>query len=76
MSQLSQILTHLLGGYTLTASDAWEMFDCQRLAARIKDLREQGYKIYTHDFEDPLKGGTVVALYCMRRLDIPARAMP
>lgn len=40
--QSSRILTHFLHGYRLTHIDALELFQCSRLAARVKDLRKRG----------------------------------
>lgn len=45
MSQKDRILTALQSGRRLTAIDALSEFGCFRLAARIKDLHNQGYKI-------------------------------
>lgn len=45
MSQNEQVLQTLKQG-PITAMDAIH-FGCYRLAARVKDLREQGYNIHT-----------------------------
>ncbi len=47
MSQEEDIIHHLhnIGG--LTPIEALEKYGCFRLGARIKDLRDQGYKIKT-----------------------------
>ena len=37
----------MLAGQTLTAVEALSRFGCFRLAARIDELRKQGYNIYT-----------------------------
>lgn len=47
MSQLNQIRARLDKGHAITPIDALEMFKCFRLAARIKDLRDQGYPVNT-----------------------------
>jgi uncharacterized small protein (DUF1192 family) len=39
------ILRHLQSGATLTALDALDLFGCNRLAARIADLRAKGYRV-------------------------------
>jgi len=39
-TQEDQIFVHLLAGRTLTPAVARELFDCDRLAARICDLRK------------------------------------
>lgn len=46
-SQAQQILALLEAGYALTADDAIERIGCYRLAARVKDLRDQGHQIET-----------------------------
>jgi len=45
MSQNSEILEHLQQGDSITALEALKRFGCFRLAARIKDLKEQGHMI-------------------------------
>lgn len=47
MSQQDAILEALKRGETLTPKDALERFGCFRLAARVRDLREQGHLIET-----------------------------
>lgn len=44
-SQCDKILTWLKGGNALTALDALDKFGCNRLAARIADLRKTGHTI-------------------------------
>lgn len=44
-SQNQKILEYLQSGLAITQKDSIRMFDCYRLAARIKDLREQGHDI-------------------------------
>lgn len=44
-SQNKLIKAHLQAGKTLTAIQALEMFGCFRLAARIKDLKDNGMAI-------------------------------
>ena len=46
-SQSTQILQCLESGASLTAIDALKRFGCLRLAARIEDLRTEGYPIIT-----------------------------
>lgn len=46
MSQSAKILTHLRRR-PLTSMQAIQKWGCTRLAARIADLRAQGYKITT-----------------------------
>ncbi|MBK1666420.1 hypothetical protein CKO38_15295 [Rhodospirillum rubrum] len=46
-SQEDLILDHLESGRALNAAQAWTLYDCQRLAARIHTLRARGYRIDT-----------------------------
>ena len=45
MSQTDQILEALMRGKKITPLDALAEFGCLRLASRIGELKEQGYKI-------------------------------
>jgi hypothetical protein len=47
MSQNTEILAFLKTGHPLTAINALTYFSCFRLAARIQDLRDKGYRIET-----------------------------
>ena len=44
-SQAGLILRHLQGGGTLTAMDALDLFGCNRLAARVADLKNKGHNV-------------------------------
>ena len=46
-SQNKEILKLLKEGNKLTQMDAFELFKCWRLAARIKNLRDDGHQIHT-----------------------------
>ena len=48
MTQTQSILAYLQTGRSLSPLIALERFGCMRLAARIRDLRAQGYKVETH----------------------------
>lgn len=50
MSQSEEILRHLKKK-PITAMDALVLYNCFRLAARIKDLRDMGNKILTKTIE-------------------------
>ena len=63
MSQCDDILAHLKTG-PISAMEALSLYGCFRLAARIKDLREQGYEIETQDLELP--SGKTVAQYFLK----------
>jgi hypothetical protein len=61
MSQCDDILNHLKRE-PISAIEALNRYGCFRLAARIKDLREQGHDIETRDLELP-SGKTVAEYY-------------
>jgi len=44
-SQNAQILAHMKRGKTITPIQALNWFGCMRLAARIRDLRDDGHDI-------------------------------
>jgi hypothetical protein len=48
MTQTQQILKHLEKGNKLTSLEALSMFQCFRLAARIRDLKDAGHDIESH----------------------------
>lgn len=48
-----QVILALLHQGPITALDALQQAGCLRLAARIADLRQQGYEITTEDFKTP-----------------------
>ena len=45
-TQCDRILRHLREVGPITQADAYREYGCQRLAARIADLREKGYVIH------------------------------
>ena len=47
MTQTKMIRAYLLKGKSITPIEALEKFGCFRLAARIKELRNEGMKIKT-----------------------------
>lgn len=67
MSQCDDILAHLKRG-PISAIEALNSYGCFRLAARIKDLREQGYDIETGDLHLP-NGKTVAQYHLNERQD-------
>jgi hypothetical protein len=60
MTQIQSILDHLKQA-PITPLEALEQYGCFRLAARIKDLREQGHTIHTKT--KILTNGKIVAQY-------------
>jgi biotin operon repressor len=63
MSQCDDILAHLKRG-PISAIEALNNYGCFRLAARIKDLRAQGYDIETKNLGLP--NGKTVAQYHLK----------
>ena len=68
MSQKAEILATLKEGERLTALDALERFGCFRLAARIHELKQEGWNIVPEDVTLP--NGKVVAAYRLARLEL------
>lgn len=63
-SQCAQILAHLEDEGPITPMEALSRYGCFRLAARIKDLRDQGHDIETSDVH--LGNGKTIASYKLR----------
>ncbi len=61
MSQEQAILAWLKAGNSITPLDALSLFGCFRLAARIADLRSEGWDIRTESVKTP--SGKYVARY-------------
>lgn len=62
-TQAGRILAHLRAGNRLTALEALERFQCFRLAARIHELRREGWQIEERSVET--LGGKRVAEYLL-----------
>jgi hypothetical protein len=62
-TQAGRILEHLRAGNRITALEALDAFGCFRLAARIHELRNQGWQIEERTVET--RGGKRVAEYSM-----------
>ena len=60
-TQAGRILAHLRAGHRLTALEALERFGCFRLAARVHELRREGWAIEERTVET--RGGKRVAEY-------------
>ncbi len=58
--QRKAILDHLKRYKTLTSAEAFKLYGCTRLPAKIFDLRKEGYVIETHKKVGKTKFGT----YC------------
>lgn len=61
-SQCDQILQYLQGGKKINPAQAWNLFGCYRLGARIHDLRKRDFNIAT---KIVYKNGTSFAEYSM-----------
>jgi hypothetical protein len=64
-SQNALIKGWLLNGYSLTQLEALNQFGCFRLAARIADIRDEGFHIITDMVT--LENGKRVARYFVKR---------
>ena len=62
-SQKTTILAHMREHRTITALDALAKHGCFRLAARIKDLRDDGHQIHTESIE--ISKGKHIAEYVL-----------
>ena len=56
-SQKDAILEYLEEGNSITQLDALTLFGCSRLAARIGDLRKDGWSIQSEMVKVPTRGG-------------------
>lgn len=63
VSQTRAILAHLREHRTITALEALDQHQCFRLAARIKDLRDEGHDIHTESVE--ISTGKRIAEYTL-----------
>lgn len=57
-TQVTQVLAYLKQGRSITQVDAIRLFQCYRLSAIIKRLRNQGYEIVTYNERNSLSNGT------------------
>ena len=65
MSQNEKILKHLLSGCSISGLEALQHYGCFRLAARIYDLRQQGWDIEDDAIDMP--NGARIATYHLNR---------
>lgn len=61
MTQINHIKDHLRSGRTISPLEALGLYGVFRLAARIKELRDQGWDIETENRRDP--NGKKYAVY-------------
>jgi len=62
-TQANRILRYLQAGHRLTPLDALELFGCFRLAARVHELRREGWQIVERTVETA--SGKRIAEYSM-----------
>lgn len=65
-SQCKRILSHLQSGRTINPTQAWNLYGCYRLSARIHDLKKAGFDIVTRLVH---VDGTKYAEYSMRGIE-------
>ena len=64
MSQNQQILDYLSSGKKLTSLDALNLFGCNRLAARINDLKQNGFNIESEMIDVECNHGHTARVAC------------
>lgn len=69
-SQSAQILRHLNSVGPLTSMQAIDRFGCTRLAARVADLKAEGYDILTEKVK--VQSGCTVARYSLANPEQPS----
>lgn len=52
-SQTDRIIDYLLTGKSITPLEALDLFGCFRLGARIADIRQKGYLVYSEFITTP-----------------------
>ena len=57
-TQTKAILEHLVNVGSITSMEAFELYGCTRLSARIFDLRKKGYDIETRMIAGKTRYGT------------------
>jgi hypothetical protein len=62
IKQTDEIKAYLEQGYRITAIDALQTFGCFRLAARIKDLKDEGVEI-DKVMVETVKGSRIAQYY-------------
>ena len=53
MSQERKILNHMLRGGRITPIEALQYYQCERLAARIADIKKSGHKVQSEYVTTP-----------------------
>ncbi len=63
VTQTNEIKAYLKQGYRITPIDALQSFGCFRLAARIKEIRDEGMQVEKVMVET-INGARVAQYYC------------
>ncbi len=63
VTQTNEIKAYLKKGYRITPIDALQSFGCFRLAARIKEIRDEGMQVEKVMVET-VSGARVAQYYC------------
>ena len=63
VTQTNEIKAYLKPGYRITPIDALQSFGCFRLAARIKEIRDEGMQVEKVMVET-VNGARVAQYYC------------
>lgn len=61
MTKIEKLLKRLATGKNLTVAEARTRYGVQNLSARISDLRDEGFTIYTNSIRDNKTGRKVTA---------------
>lgn len=64
-SQCEQILQHLVRQGSITQQESEDLYNCKRLAARIRDLKDEGYEFEPTELIK-LSSGKHVAKYTLK----------
>ena len=63
VTQKNEIKFHLKMGFRITAIDALDKFGCFRLAARIKEIKDEGMEV-DKVMVETINGARVAQYYC------------
>ena len=76
MKQTERILAHMQAGHSINHVEAQQLFNCDRLGARIHDLRAAGHKIIAVDEPNVGKPGTHARYFLLKEGDAVPSAKP
>lgn len=69
MRHAERILAHLQAGHSINHIEAQQLFNCDRLGARIHDLRMAGHRIGAREEPNAGKPGTHARYFLMKEGD-------